>query len=335
MQRREFMAALGGAAAWPLAALAQQGERMRRIGVLFGASVSDPEGQAYIGAFREALAGLGWTEGRNLQIDLRFGEAQPDQIRAHAAELVGLGPEVIFTVGGAAIRAVQQQTQTIPIVFTGAGQNTFASSGSFTPAVRNIARPEGNTTGFTNFYDSLAGKWLEFLKVAAPRVQRVAFIINLELSPRGPEGYFTSIQAAAPVLGVEGVYTPIRNEAELERAIEGFAAEPNGGVIIHPVAVTAHSKSIIRLTALHQLPSISSFKSYPIEGGLMSYGPDYVVLYRHAASYVDRVLRGAKVNELPVQFPTKFELVINLKTAKALGLTIPEALLATADQVIE
>ena len=314
-----------------MVARAQQGDRVRHIAALIGASVSDPERRTFVGAFGEALAQFGWIEGGNLQIDFRFAEAQPDRIRAYAAELVGVAPEVIFTVGGAATRAVQQQTRTIPIVFTGA--NNLDDSDR--AIVRNIARPEGNTTGFTNFFYSLAGKWLELLKEAAPTINRVAYIINPELAVAGPnEGYFAVVQAAAPTLGVEAIYTPFRDDAELDQSIEGFAAVPNGGLIIAP-SFTANRKSIIRLTALHRLPSISSYSSFPVEGGLMSYGADFANLYRHAASYVDRLLRGAKVSELPVQFPTKFVLVFNLKTAKALGLAVPQSILLRADEVIQ
>jgi putative tryptophan/tyrosine transport system substrate-binding protein len=332
MKRREFLAGLG-AATWPLSVRGQQGERIRRVGALIGASVTDAERQVYLGALKEGLAEVGWLEGRNLEILLRFGDAQPDKIRAHAAELVGLNPGVIFTVGGAATRTVQQQTKTIPIVFTGANDLDNLNGGA--AIVQNIARPEGNTTGFTNFFYSLAGKWLELLKEAAPTITRVAFIVNPELTVAGPhEGYFAVVQAAAPTLGVEAIYTPFRDDAELERAIEGFAAEPNGGLIVAP-SVTAYRKSIIRLTALHRLASISSYSSFPVEGGLMSYGADFADLYRRSASYVDRILRGAKPGDLPVQFPTKFEMAVNLKTAKALGLTVPQSILLRADEVIE
>jgi putative tryptophan/tyrosine transport system substrate-binding protein len=328
MRRREFIAGLGGAAAWPLAARAQQGERVRRIGVLIGGAGSDPVWQGYVAVIREELATLGWVENRNLLIDLRFGDSDANRIRAQAAELVGLAPEVILTASGTAARATQQATQKIPIIAVGVP----------TAMLPNIARPGGNITGFPILYPSIGSKWLELLKEVAPRLTRVAFLSNADLSGGAAGDYLPSIEAAAKVLGAKVIDTPFRDVDELEHAIEAFAAEPNGGLIIRPSAGTAtydSRQSILRLATLYRLPVIHWDKSYPAEGGLMSYGSNFGDLHRRAASYVDRILRGAKVIDLPAQYPTKFDLVINLKAAKTIGLAIPESFLPRADEVIE
>jgi putative tryptophan/tyrosine transport system substrate-binding protein len=337
LRRREFIVLLGGtAAAWPLAARAQQPERVRRIGALIGASEGDPEWQAYVTVFREELAKFGWSEGRNLRIDFRFSGGDANRLRGQAAELVRLAPELIFTATAAATRAAQQETQIIPIIFEGAGplgdsQLQFDTG----RAVKNIARPEGNTTGFTNIYASMGGKLLELLKEIAPRVARVGFIFNPTTNTTGsPPPLFPWIEEAAQALAVKVINTPFRNAAELDRVTDAFAAEPNGGLIVNPAVVT-NRDLILRLAAQHRLPLISTFKSDPAEGGLMAYGSDSAELFRGAASYVDRILRGAKPSELPVQYPKKFDLIINLKTAKALGLTVPQSLLVAADEVIE
>jgi putative ABC transport system substrate-binding protein len=279
----------------------------------------------------EALAKLGWVEGRNLRIDLRFGEGDPDRIRAYASELVGLAPDLMVTVAGPATRAAQQQTQTIPIVFTTGGDAVAAGF------VRSLARPEGNITGFSNFEPSIAGKWLELLKEVAPHLTRVALIFNPDLlgSAILPT-YISPIEAAAPALGVQIIKSPVRNAVDIVRAIDAFSAEPNGGLLVlPPTPTTAVRDTILQLTAQHRLPAIYSSLDSAAAGGLLAYGPNNVDTNRRAATYVDRILRGAKVAELPVQFPTKFELVVNLKTAKAIGLTIPEAFLLRADEVIE
>jgi putative ABC transport system substrate-binding protein len=330
MRRRAFMTLLGAsAAAWPLAAWPQQDGRVRRVGWLIGGAENDRARQADLGALRESLARLGWIEGRNLRIDLRFAADDPDRTRAYAAELVGLAPDVIVTGGGPPTRAVQQQTQTIPIVFA-SGADAVAIG-----LVRNIARPEGNITGFSNREPSIAGKWLELLKEAAPRVTRVAIIFNPELVVTGPF-YISSIEAAASALGIQAITTRVRNAVDIVRAIDAFAAEPNGGLIVlPPTLTTAIRETIFQLVAQHRLPAIYPNKLWATDGGLISYGSDLLDQYRRSAVYVDRILRGAKVSELPVQFPTKFELVVNLKTAKAIGLTIPEAFLLRADEVIE
>jgi putative ABC transport system substrate-binding protein len=336
MRRRDFITLVGGAAAWPLAARAQQAERMRHIGALIGASESDPEWRAYVAVFREELARLGWTEGRNLRIDFRFSEGGANRMRDQAAELVRLAPDLIFTATAAATRAAQQQTQTIPIIFEGAGP-LGDSQFQLDPgrAVKNIARPEGNATGFTNIYASMGGKLVELLKEIAPHVARVGFVFNPTTNTTGsPPPLFPSIEAAAQALAIKVINTPFRNAAELDRTIGAFAAEPNGGLIVNPAVVT-NRDLLLRLAAQYRLPLISPFRSDPAEGGLMAYGSDSAELFRGAASYVDRILRGAKPSELPVQYPKKFDLIINLKTARALGLTVPPNLLAIADEVIE
>jgi putative ABC transport system substrate-binding protein len=331
MQRRSFIILLGGAAAaWPLAARAQQAGGMGRIGILLGGAENDRAQQAYLGALREGLAKLGWIEGRNLRIDLRFGAGDPDAIRAYAAELAGLTPDVIVTNTGATTRAAQQQTQTIPIVFTAAADAVAAGY------LRNIARPEGNVTGFSSLEPSIAGKWLELLKVAAPGLARVAIIFDTRLSFAITPSYVSSIEAAALALDVQAITSPVRNAVDIVRAIDAFAAEPNGGLLIlPPPPTTAIREAILQLAAQYRLPAIFPSLTDAAAGGLLAYSIDRVDQYRRAATYVDRLLRGAKVSELPVQFPTKFELVVNLKTAKATGLTIPEALLLRADQIIE
>jgi len=324
MKRRTFIAGLGSAAAWPLAARAQQGERARRIGVLGGRSEDDPLQRNLLSILRQELQKLGWTEGLNLRIDVRSAELEfPEQIAARAHELIGLAPDLIFTVGGAATDAVQRQTLNIPIVFAFAGAER----------VRNIASPEANSTGFANLYVSLAGKWVQLLKDAAPGLARVAAIFNTFLIPGGGV-YINPIEAAATLYGVQVTSVPYHTAGELEHAIGAFAAEPNGGLIVLP-GYRRVRQTIYRLATEYRLPAIYQDDTFVKEGGLMSYGPNFLDIVRQSASYVDRILHGAKPGDLPVQFPTKLELVINLKTAKALGLTIPETLLATADEVIQ
>jgi putative ABC transport system substrate-binding protein len=327
MRRREFITLLGGAAAaWPLAARAQQGERVRRIGVLAGQTDDDLDTRAQLAALREGLAKLGWLEGRNLRIDLRFTGNDPDRLRVYAVELVSLKPEVIITSGGATTRAAQEQTPAIPIVFT-AGNDPVTNG-----LLQNTARPEGNTTGFTSTVDSLIGKWLELLKEAAPHITRAALVFNPQTVN---VGYLRSIEAVASLPGVQTRKTPVRDPLEMVRAIDAFAAEPNGGLLVVPVLPEDSFQMLHRLALQHRLPTIHSNRRYVAAGGLMCYATDLTDNYRRAATYVDRLLRGAKVSDLPVQFPTKFELVVNLKTAKSIGLIIPEALLLRADEVIE
>jgi putative ABC transport system substrate-binding protein len=336
MQRRDFITLLSGAAAaWPLAAGAQQDGRVRRVGWLVAAAENDLGSRASRAALLEALAKLGWIEGRNLRIDVRFGASDPDRIRASAAELVSLAPDVIVTTGGAVTQAVRRQTQTIPIVCTAAGDPVASS------LMRNIARPEGNITGFSSREPSIAGKCLELLKEAAPRVTRVAVIFNADvsstlLSSSFSTSYISWIEAAAPALGVQTIKTPIRNAVDIVRAVDAFAAEPNGGVLVLPPPfTTAIRDTILQLTAQHRQPAIYFFQEDAAAGGLLAYGLDLLDQSRRAVTYVDRLLRGAKVSDLPVQFPTKFKLIVNLKAAKTIGLTIPEAFLLRADEVIE
>jgi putative ABC transport system substrate-binding protein len=327
MRRRDFITLLGGAAvAWPLAARAQQGEKVRRIGVLVGGAEDNSNTRANLAALGDGLAKLGWIEGRNLRIDLRFTLSDPTRMRAYAVELVSLAPDVIVTSSRPATTAVQEQTKSIPIVFT-AGNDPVSNG-----LLQNIARPEGNTTGFTSTVDSLIGKWLALLKEAAPHVTRVALVFNPQTVNAG---YFGSIEAAAPLPGVQAIKTPVRDPLELVRAIDAFAAEPNGGLLVVPVLPEDSYQMLHRVAAQHRLPAIHSNRGRVVDGGLMAYGTDFPDIYSRAAAYVDRILRGTKVSELPVQSPTKFELVVNLKTAKALGLTIPEGFLLRADELIE
>jgi putative ABC transport system substrate-binding protein len=330
LKRRDFITLLGSAAAWPLAGLGQQRERPRRIGVLIGGDSRDPAAQSYLAAFRDALAKLGWIEGRNLQIDLRFAEGDVDRIRASASEVVSLAPEVIFVTTGVATRMLKQETQSIPIVFAG------ASVGG--DIVQNIARPEGNITGFQILYPSIGGKWLELLKEAAPYLTRVAVIAGATGATAGAN-YLPAIEAAARALRLKTVATALfRDSTELERAVESFAAEPNGGLIVLPSTGTStrdNRQLILLLAAKHGLPVIHFDKPFPAEGGLMSYGSDFTDLNRRAVGYVNRILHGGNVNELPVQFPTKFELVVNRKAARVIGLAIPETFLVRADELIE
>jgi putative ABC transport system substrate-binding protein len=328
MRRRDFIKGIAGAAAWPLAARAQQDGRVPLIGWLDAYDESDAGSQSMRTALREALAKLGWIEGRNLKIERRFGAADANRLRASAVELVSLAPDVIVSGGAAPTRALQQATQTIPIVFTGGGD--AAAIG----LVKNIARPEGNTTGFSTSEPMIGGKWLELLKEAAPRLARVAIVFNPDLAPSAPN-FIASIEAAAQTLSVKTVKVPFRDAVELVRSIDAFAAEPNGSMLILPPPFTAHRATILKLAIQHRLPAMYTQRALAAEGGLISYSTDIVDQNRRAASYVDRILRGAKVADLPVQFPTKFQLVVNMRTAKAIGLTIPEAFLLHADELIE
>jgi putative ABC transport system substrate-binding protein len=324
MRRRDFITLLGGTAAvWPLAARAQQGERVRRIGMLIVdggpfASAVQPA------AFREGMAKLGWIEGRNLQIDLRVSNGL--SLGADSDALVNLNPEVIFAISGAAARAAQRATKTIPIVFVGAGDPV---EGGLT---RNVTRPTGNATGFGNSLESLGGKWLELLKGAAPRITKVARIYNSEI---GLGQARLAVRAAADKLGITVSDTPVRNPDEIERAITAFAAEPNGGLLLTGPHPAGNLNAVLQLAVRYRLPTIFGATKVVAEGLLMSYGPDTPELVQAAASYVDRILRGAKPADLPIQYPTRFPLVINLKTAKAIGLEIPPTLIALADEVIE
>ena len=326
MRRREFISLLGGTAlAWPLAAHAQQ---MRRIGVLISYSESNPEAQAYVTAFRDGLQKYGWQEGRNVQIDYRWAAGDIDRFKSSAAELVRLTPELLFVTGSTALEAVRQETSTIPIVFVQVADPVGLGF------VASLAHPGGNITGFSHFEFSIGGKWLELLKEIAPRVTRVAVMH----SPEDPawSGYFRVIQSVAPSFGVEASPAGVHDEAEINRVVSAFAHESNGGLIVGTSPINlVHSEEIISLAARYGLPAIYPLRPFARNGGLMCYGPDIADLYRGAASYVDRILRGEKPNDLPVQAPTKYELVINLKTAKALGLDVPLHLQQLADEVIE
>jgi putative tryptophan/tyrosine transport system substrate-binding protein len=329
MKRRDFITLLGGAAAaWPLAARAQQRERMRRIGVLLPATANDAQYQARVGAFLQALALLGWTIGRNVQVDTRWATANVAEVRRHAAELVALAPDVILAHGGGPVAAVQQATHTVPIVFPIAGDPVGSG------LVDSLARPGGNATGFLEFEYSIGGKWLELLKEIAPSVNRAAVLRDTTLGTGA--GQFAAIQAVAPLLRMEVIPVNVQKAAEIERAIATFARSSNGGQIVTGGGATQlHRDLIITLAARHKLPAVYNERTFVAGGGLISYGPDYLDQYRLAAGYVDRILKGEKPADLPVQAPTKYELVINLKTAKALGLEIPSSVLARADEVIE
>jgi putative ABC transport system substrate-binding protein len=328
MRRREFITLLGGAAAWPLASRAQQGERMRRIGVLIPYAADDPEGQARIAAFLQGLQQLGWTEGRNVRIDYRRSAGDADRARRYAAELVALAPDVILASGTSLVGPLLQATRTVPIVFPVIGDPVGAGF------VDSLARPGGNATGFMSREYSLSGKWLELLKEIAPSVTRVAVLRDAALSA-GPV-QFGVIQAVAPSLRVEVNPINLRDAGEIERAIAAFAGSPNGGLILTGGATSLlHSDLIITLAARHKLPAVYPYRHIVTGGGLLFYGANFYDQYRRAAGYVDRILRGEKPADLPVQAPTKYELVINLKTAKTLGLEVPPTLLARADEVIE
>jgi putative ABC transport system substrate-binding protein len=329
MRRREFITLLGGvAAAWPLAARAQQPEQTRRIGVLMNTAADNPVGHAGIAAFQQVLQQLGWTDGRNFRIDTRWGQNDVDRGNRYAAELVALAPDIFLGSGTVSVTALQRVTRTLPIVFVQVSDPVGAG------LVDTLARPGGNVTGFMNFEYSLSGKWLELLKQIAPDVTRAAVIRN----PANPAGIaqFGSIQAVAQSLGVEVNPVSVRDAGEIERAVVGLARAANGGLIVTPSAgASVHIDLIIALAARHKLPAVYSDRFNVLRGGLFSYGPDRVDQYRRAAGYVDRILKGEKAADLPVQAPTKFELVINLKAAKTLGLTVPPSLLARADEVIE
>jgi putative tryptophan/tyrosine transport system substrate-binding protein len=328
VRRREFIAALGGAAAWPVVARAQQPERMRRIGVLVVLTETDTEGQGRLQVLKAGLERLGWTDGRSVRIDTRWGGGDADRIRQYAAELVALAPDVIVAIGGAAVGPLQQATHTVPIVFTGTPDPVGSGF------VASLARPGGNATGFTQFEFGISAKCLELLKEIAPRVSRVAVLRDTTVP--GGIGQLGSIQAVAPSFGAELSSIDVRNAPEIERAVTAFARGSNGGLIVLSSATgVVHRELIITLAARHRLPATYPSRLFVTGGGLISYGPDVVDQPRLAADYVDRILKGEKPGDLPVQESTAQQLAINLNTAKALGLTVPAALLARADEVIE
>ena len=328
-KRREFIGLLGGAAVWPLAARAQQSERVRRIGVLVGAQAAgDPESQANFAAFLQGLQDLGWAEGRNVRIDYRWGLGDAANVRKYAMELAAVAPDVILASGTSTMAPLLQEARTVPIVFVNVADPVGAGF------VDSLARPGGNTTGFLQFEYALSAKWLELLKEVAPNLTRAAILRDPAIT--AGIGQFAIIQSVAASVGVEVSPVSVRDAAEIERAVTAFARSANGGLIATTSALTLlHRDLIVSLAARHRLPAVYSRRTYVVSGGLISYGADLVEQYRRAAGYVDRILKGEKPADLPVQGPTRYELVINLKTAKALGLDIPPALLARADEVIE
>jgi putative ABC transport system substrate-binding protein len=328
MRRREFIAGLGSAAALPLAARAQQGDRVRRIGVLMPFDENDPEGKRRVSALTQALADLGWTDGRNARVDLRWAGDDINRIRALAQELVSLQPDIIFTTGTPTTVALQRETRTIPIVF-GAVADPVGSG-----LVSALSQPSGNITGFALFEATLGGKWLQLLSEIAPELKRVAVMFNPDTAPISI--YMPSFETAARSLKVVPIMAPVHSEVEIETAISALGREPRGVLVVMPdISADVHRASIISAAARNNVPAVYYDSYYARDGGLLSYGPDFLDQYRRAAPYVDRILRGTKPADLPVQFPTKFEMVVNLKTAKALGITVPPSILLRADEVIE
>jgi putative ABC transport system substrate-binding protein len=330
MKRRDFITLVGGAAAtWPLAARAQQGDRVRRIGVLVPGDENDPVTMSNLSAFTQALSGLGWADGRNVRMDLRWGGGDINRIRALAQELVGLQPDIILTGATPPTVAVQRETRTIPIVF--ANVSDPVASG----IVARLDRPSGNITGFANYEATLGGKWLELLSEIAPGLKRVAIMFNPDTAP--VSAHMPSLETAARSLKVGLIIAPVHSDGEIEAAIKALGREPGGGLVVMlDSLIDVHRTSIIiSAAARNRIPAVYWQFDFARDGGLLSYGVNPVDLYRRAASYVDRILRGAKPGDLPVQFPVKYEMAVNLKTAKALGLTVPQSLLAIADEVVE
>jgi putative ABC transport system substrate-binding protein len=331
MRRREFIAGLGGAAAWPVVARAQQPDRMRRIGVLIPVDENDPASKANVSAFTQALAALGWTDGRNVRMDLRWAAGDMNRTHMLAQELVGLQPDIIVTSSTAATSALRRETQTIPIVFALMLVSDPVSNG----LVGRLDRPSGNLTGFANLEASMGGKWLELLSEIAPGLKRAAIMFNPDTATANASAYIPSFESAARSLKVVPITAPVHDDMEIETAIIDLAREPGGGLVVMPDAFTAmHRAPIILAAARNNVPAVYDKPYFVRDGGLLSYGADAVDRWRRAASYVDRILRGTKLEDLPVQFPTKFELLVNLKTAKALGLTVPQSILLRADEVI-
>jgi putative ABC transport system substrate-binding protein len=329
MRRREFITLLGGAAVgWPVSARAQQADRMRRIGVLMSTDEDNAASKARVAALLHGLQQLGWTDGRNVRTDIRWSAGEPDRIRRHVAELVALAPDVILATGSSTLGPLLQATRTVPIVFVIVPDPVGAGF------IDSLSRPGGNATGFLAFEYGISGKWVELLKQIAPAVTRAAIIRDPDIS--AGLGQFGAIQAAAPSFGVEVSPVNVRDASEIERAVTAFAGSPNGGLIVtaSPLA-TVHRELIVTLAAQHRLPAVYYERFFVTAGGLTSYGPNFADQYQHAAGYVDRILKGEKPADLPVQAPAKYELMINLKTAKALGLDVPQTLLARADEVIE
>ena len=329
LKRRQFITLLAGTAAWPLAARAQQAERMRRIGVLMNRAADDPQGQARLSAFQQALQQLGWIDGRNVRIDIRWHENDADRARRYAQELVVLAPDIVLAENTISVTALQHVTRTLPIVFAIVPDPVGAGF------VDSLSRPGGNITGFMVFEYGFSGKWLELLKQIAPQVTRAAVIRDPTISSGTAQ--FGAIQAVAPALGVEVTPIGVHDIGVIERAAEAFARSANGGLIVTGIGImpAVTRDLIITLAARHKLPAVCAYRFMVTAGGLVSYGPDLLDQYRRAAGYVDRILKGEKPAELPVQAPTKYELAVNLKTAKAIGLDVPATVLARADEVIE
>jgi putative ABC transport system substrate-binding protein len=330
MHRRDFMAFLGAATAWPFAARAQQpSSRMRRLGVLVGIQ-NDTEGQIRVKALEQSLRELGWVEGVNIQTEYRWAAADPERLRAYSAELVKLAPDVILGSSTPVAAVLRRVTQSIPVVFV------VVTDPVGNGLVNNLARPGGNITGFTNFEISMGGKWLEILRDIAPGSRRIGLMFNPANSPSVRSYYSPSIEAAAHSFRVKVVDVPFHDAAEIDRAVDAFARDPDGGLVVLPDNTTVrHRERIVAAANKHRLPAVYPYRYFATSGGLLSYGIDTVDLYRRGASYVDRILRGEKPGDLPVQQPTKFELVINLTAAKALGLSVPRSMLASANEVIE
>jgi putative ABC transport system substrate-binding protein len=330
VRRREFITLLGGAtAAWPVAARAQQPERVRRVGMLTGYTQEDREGRARVGAFEQALQERGWTSGRNLRLDYRWAGGDADRMRVHAADLARLAPDAVLAVTTPAVQAMQQETPAVPIVFV----NVSDPVGS--GLVASLARPGGNITGFSNFGPLIGGKWVQLLKEIAPHVARVALMSNPEIEPQ-TRVYSSAIEAAASSSATQLVAAPVHDSTEIETAIAALGRDHgNGLIVLSGIFTFSHRTLIAKLAHRHRVPAVYPYREFAESGGLLSYGIDLVVQFQQAAGYVDRILKGEKAGDLPVQEPTKYELVINLKTARAIGLTVPDTLLARADEVIE
>jgi putative ABC transport system substrate-binding protein len=327
MNRRDFITLLGGAAAWPLAARAQPGNRVRRIGVFTGFDENDPEGKRRYSAFTQALADLGWTDGRNVRIDLRRLGGNINRYEQLAQDLVGLQPDIILTVGTPATVALKRETRTIPIIFSNVVDPVA------TGIVPRLNQPGGNITGFANNEASLGGKWLELLSEIAPGIKRTAIMFNPDSAP--VSAFMPSFETAARSLKVALITAPVHDQAEIETAIIALGREPGGGVVALAGGLIAHRVPLILAVSRNNVPAVYNFSAFARDGGLLSYGPDQVDIFRRSATYVDRILRGAKPGDLPVQLPTKFEMAVNLKTANALGLTVPQSIVLRADEVIE
>jgi putative ABC transport system substrate-binding protein len=329
MRRREFIAGLGSAAAWPVATQAQQSERVRRLGVVINRNENDPEGKAMLSGLTQGLGELGWTDGRGLRVDVRWG-AENDRVPVIAKELTDLRPDLILSHSTAVTAALQRETRTTPIVFVNVADPVGAGF------VAGLPRPGGNITGFISQEAAMGGKWLELVTEIAPAVRRAAIMFDPDTASGGGSYYLPAFEAAARSLKVEPIAAPVRSDAEIDTVISSLGHEPRGGLVVMPDSFnTVHRATTILLAARNSVPAVYSVSVFPRDGGLFSYGADRVDNFRRAASYVDRILRGAKPAELPVQLPTKFEMTINLKTARALGLAVPQSILLRADEVIE